>query len=87
MSHVHNVFVLYVLNGVSRSVVTDNLYSFSNHLFIVLQVQNKVNMLMIKPCELSVPTHTSCVARLIGPTLCPLDTGEGFPTCQHVTSS
>lgn len=49
VSHVHNVFVLYVLNGVSRSVVTDNLYSFSNHLFIVLQVQNKVNMLMINP--------------------------------------
>lgn len=42
VSHVHNVFVLFVLNGVSRSVVTDNLYSFSNHLFIVLQIQIKL---------------------------------------------
>ena len=43
MSHVHDVFVLFVLNGVSRSVVTDNLYSFSkSSLFIVLQVQIKL---------------------------------------------
>lgn len=40
--HVHNVFVLFVSNGVSRSVVTDNLYSFSSHLLIVLQVQIKL---------------------------------------------
>lgn len=38
---------LSVLNGVSKSVVTDNLYSFSNHLFHCTSNSNKVNMLMI----------------------------------------
>lgn len=43
---------LFVLNGVSKSVVTDNLYSFSNHLFHCTSNSNKVNMLMINRVSL-----------------------------------